>query len=160
MSVTKSIIEELKKAIQEKREVETKAFEALLHKNFSESVKEATFYSLPMNNILNIVKKVDFSSISKNTLETLFANTSRNHPHESALLLHAIDIDEESLFTMNDIINILTQLKTCPLCVLLGQKSEEENLKPEIDYEHEIKQLKEEITKLKAEKPKETKNRR
>ena len=97
---TKSKIEDLVKSLIQGGEEEKIKSRNLLIENIQEAINAPIFYSLPFNEISEIVSKVDFSNknITKepiSVMETLIERTNELHAKDAVLLLN--DIKSNSL---------------------------------------------------------------
>ena len=125
-----------------------------------EAVQMESFYQLPINAIVTIVDKVDFSMCSDQVklLKSLVENVVKFHPNEPDVfhLFGAIKLDRFSGIQTNHLIDIIGSFTNSPLCCLLSSLHNEELQLPSIDtsYElqQEIKSLKTQIQELKSEK--------
>ena len=76
----------------------------------------------------------------------LISNMNVNKGVESTLLLNVIKKEEA---TLEECIKILSKFEHCPLCRRMNELCQENRKLPELDYEHEICDLKKEINKIK-----------
>ena len=97
------------------------------------------FYQLPLNNLLNVIKESDFSSIDDqlHIIKTIIQNTVDYYPDSAALLLHSFDL-ENCFLTLEDCIGIIKCFKTCKICQRLCDLYQEYQQLPEKDFSGEI----------------------
>ena len=139
-------LSKLKDSIENQNTETIDFFSNLISENFSELILSFSddFCSLPLQNILSIISKSDFTDFSYETLKQLIKNILDHHKEKETILLlneiHCEDCDISyedyfdiiSLFSSSDIINIL--------CKTFKNHQE----LPVIDYQHEYLELQEE----------------
>ena len=112
----------------------------------SESIKEPSFYTLPIANLCSILSKtsiknpIDYTNI----LLDMIPNTIKEHQDDSALLLQNINADSLSL---NDCINVIKSFANLSVCKRFGFLYEKEV--SECDIRSQLNQKEEEIQRLK-----------
>ena len=141
----KSLVLKLSRALDEGAGNEAIEFgEDVLIDSIEDVIKEDSFYSLPTNEIVKIVKKSELND-SEN-LKLLVSKMSEQKGEESVLILNAIEAENLSL---DECIGIISSLSHCSICRVVGRLfGDDENL-PERDYEHELEALKKENEELK-----------
>ena len=138
---TRSIIKKLNKVIVEKEsQDEINNITDLIVEKITEAANEPLFYSLPFEQISNIIKKVEFSNEDKVKepfilLQTLIQRTSEVHEKEAVLLLNAIKVDKLPHLTLDDTIDIVSKFTKCEILTKLGKLNTEEKSLLEPDYE-------------------------
>ena len=145
----KSVINRLITEINtKKREDVINAYIDVLADNIAEVAKQSLFYTLPINTISTVVQKVDFNEENDPLplMRAITAGTNRSHKQESVLLLNAFSDDKLPPLTIEQIIGILSELKSSALLTKLGDLQEEENHLLVRDYEGEIAALRKEIS--------------
>ena len=123
----------------------------LVAESIAEISKLALFYTLPFDTISSIVKKVDFNeeNDAPEILRYITAGTNRTHKNEAILLLNDFSADKLPNLTIDNIIGIVSEIKSSALLTKLGELQEEENHLLVRDYEGEISLLNREISSLK-----------
>ena len=152
----KSILRKLNKAIADKNSDNIKFAEELIIENIEHIYKEPLFYSLPFDEISNIIKRIEFGNNDEVTepfelLHTLLKKTSEVHEKEAVLLLNDLKIDNLPQLTIDEIISILSKFTKNELLTKLGELYTEEKSLLRPDYEHIIEEQNHEIAKLKEE---------
>ena len=145
----KSVINKLIKAINDnKNEDVINTYIDVIADNIAEVAKQPLFYTLPFNTISAIVQKVDFNEENDPLplMRAITAGTNKSHEKESVLLLNAFSDDKLPPLTIEQIIGILSELKSSALLTKLGDLQEEENQLLVPDYEGEITDLRKEIS--------------
>ena len=128
------------------------SFKDILVDSFSQTAQEKTFYSLPLEIILDVISKVDFSSFEcdASLLKTIVKNTVSSYPNikETLFLLHFIKANCIPL-TLNECVSILSLFKNSELCMKLGELyNEVDSPSLEVDYDIKLKEKEEEIKSL------------
>ena len=123
------------------------SFKDSLVESFPQTAQEKTFYSLPLEIILDVISKVNFSSFhcDASFVKTIVKNTVAAHPNEkeTLFLLHFIKTNFIPL-TFNDCINILSLFNNSELLMKLGK------LYFESGYELKFKEKEEELKSLQS----------
>lgn len=122
--------------------------ESNLSKKISILVEFPRFYSMPLNNIANIVKKVDFKDVDNpyEFIYSLIKKLTKEHK-DTHFILKSINCDDLN-FSLKQCIDIISLFKNCPLLSKIVKLFDEMNNQPEYDYEYILKQKEEEIEKL------------
>ena len=130
-------------------------YEEIIVDSIKEAAEEKSFYQLPINEILKIIRKRQIKDID--LIYKISSMTNENKGSESILLLNAVDIEEISL---EECIKIISSFTSSPICRKTGELFEESMKDPAFDYEYEINSLKKENEELKnkVEEPKNAKN--
>jgi surface protein len=115
--------------------------------SIEEVVEEELFFSLPTNEIVKIIQKSDISNAE--TYSNIISRMCEVKKGEAALILNVVESKEA---TFEECVKIISSLKSSPICVRLGDLYEENEKMPEIDYEHEMSKLKQEIEEHKQQK--------
>ena len=118
--------------------------EDIIAEEIIEYTKEDSFYELPTNEILKIIGKSCIENAE--IIFNIIIKMRENKGEESTLLLNVIKKEEA---TLEECINILSKFEHCPLCRRMNELCQENRKLPELDYEHEICDLKKEINKIK-----------
>ena len=113
-----------------------------------------SFFELPMKNIYNIVKKVDFSNMapqrSEKIIQNLISKTTSHHGDESCLLLNSIHCNDCD-YSFSQYMHMLKLFTTSEMCFRMYKLYEDmESNSVNYDYEYELDQLKKENSKLAA----------
>ena len=147
-----SIVKKISNGEQRKEEID-KLEKELIH-NIDEASKYECFFKLPLNNILSIISKVDFTMFDEKNealtlLNTIVIKTIQAHfeEKETVLILQSIDLTD-MLFTYDEIFSILEKFTNCPILKQYCQLYNENQSLPEKDRDYEIKQKDLEIQKL------------
>ena len=139
-----NLISKLKTLIEESGNKDRiMALEDSIAGEIEEFVKEESFYEIPTNEILKIVEKSEFGDIK--IICELASRMSENKGEESTLLLNVIKTEEA---TLEECIKILSKFEHSPLCKRTSELFNEDKKQPEVDYEHEIDELKKENEEL------------
>jgi hypothetical protein len=126
------------------RENAIEKFKDVLAEAIVETVSEDSFYSLPKKEILTILKKSKIENVE--LLSSIVSQMINKMGEKSCSLLKVIDPKDA---TFEECISIISQFDKCPICRRIGQLHDDYKKLPDIDYEHENKELKREIEKLK-----------
>ena len=150
MKTTSNLLETLKEKAENKKNISD--MDSLCQEaadNINDLYKDSKFYSLPISIINSVIQKVDFSEISDSipVLKEIIVNTTKNHPNDSALLLHSIKIHYSLLF--ENCVSLLGSFSTCYLCTKLASLYSEQTHSVDIDYDYELLTKEKEIQKLK-----------
>ena len=154
---TKSFIEKLNKAIIERKSADViNGYADVIVENIIEASSEPLFYSLPIEQISTIIKKVEFANKDEINdpiplLQTLIQKTSEIHNEDAVLLLNGLKIDNLPSLLLDDIIGIVSKFTKCELLTKLGELYIEEKSLLRPDFSFMIKQLEGEVTKLNQE---------
>ena len=121
---------------------------SVLAENIEETSKNQNFYKLPLDLVLGVVGKVDFSETNKysSIIERIIENTTKQYPKNSSLLLHHIKC-KYCNFSLDECVNLLQTFSTCELCNKLGEIFRENDVS--YDYEFALTQKEKEIERLK-----------
>ena len=142
--MSQRLISKLKTLLEEGGSKErVTSYENIIIDQIEEYVKKDDFYSLPTNEILKIIGKIDNEDIE--VLFELISKMGENKGEEPILLLNVIKREEA---TLEECIKILSKFKQSPLLQLTSELFSENESFPEPDYIHEIETLKKEIEKL------------
>lgn len=109
-----------------------------------DTIEDESFYSLPIEEIIKIVKKSRISEAPM--LNKLVSSINKYNEEESPLILKAI---EPNKMTFDECIGIISCLKNCPICTRIGQLYRDESSISINDCQRENEDLKKEIIKLK-----------
>ena len=120
------------------------SYEDWIIEEIEKHVKDASFYSLPTEEIVRIIEKSSINDAK--LLMELTGNMSNNKGKDAVLLLNVISSEEA---TFEECVKIISNFSKCPLCSRLGNLFNSEERQPEYDYQHEIDELKKENEKLK-----------
>ena len=153
---TKLIIQKLHKAIKSKNEDNIKLTEDILAETITEASNEPYFYSLPIDQLSEVINKVDFSNDDEikepiQLLQTLIRKTSEYHDKESVLLLSTIKVENLPSLSIDDIICLISNFTGSELLIKLSELYYEEKSLLRPDYSHTISELTNEIHNLKQE---------
>jgi pyrrolidone-carboxylate peptidase len=140
-------IKELVRILEKGDKIKTETIEENIAESIEEAIKEELFFSLPTNEIIKIIQKSDISNAK--TYFIIISRMCEVKGGEAAIILNAVESKEA---TLEECIKIVSSLKCSPICVRLGELFTENEMQPEIDYEHEIFKLKKEIEELKQQK--------
>ena len=129
---------------------------ALLEESIAEDIEKATkekqFFSLPLNNILNIVKKTNLSEQEDpiSLIKTIITKTIENHSEEkeTLLLLDSLKTNDIEL-TLEQCVDILSLFTQCNIFIQLNKRFHENDKEVDIDTYFIIEQKEKEIEKLK-----------
>ena len=144
------IIKKLINSINERHDTETiDGYINELCNNITDAVNEPILYTLPFDQITNIMRKVDFGNKEKikdpfALLQTIIHKTSEVYNNEAVLLLNYIKIGN-LYFTIDNIISVLSRFTNSELLTKLGEVYSEEKNSVEPDYSYEIEKLKREL---------------
>ena len=151
MSSLKNIINKLKIAASYESGDAIKKLEKSLSDELVEVSKIPSFYSMPIQTILNVVKGAELDEEDyEKVFKTIVQHIDEKYPNDSALILNAIPSPYSGI-NLSSLIKIISQLTHSPLCVLLGKLYNEEQSQVVVDYEYQYNQAKKEIKKLKQE---------
>ena len=148
-----TVIKKISNEINDKNRPEMiESFKDILIDSFDLTSQEKTFYSLPLEIVLEVISKVDFSSFDCDVslLKTIVKHTVTAHPEEkeTLFLLHLIKTHFFPL-TLNDCVKILSFFSNSELCIKLGELYNEMNSPSlEVDYDLKLKEKEEEIKSL------------
>ena len=120
------------------------SYEDLIIEEIEKHVKDASFYSLPTEEIVRIIEKSSINDAK--LLMELTGNMSNNKGKDAVLLLNVISSEEA---TFEECVKIISNFSKCPLLKRLGNLFNSDAILPERDYQYEIDELKKEIEKLK-----------
>ena len=142
----RSIIEELFTSIKEKNEEAINSAEKDLIEKITETANEQTFYSLPIDQISNIIRKVDFTNkdIVKEPitlLQTIIQKTTEVHEKDAVLILNDIRVEKFPQISTDNIINIISKFTSSEILTKLWELYEEEKHSVTSDYEFTIDNL-------------------
>ena len=147
-----TVIKKISNEINEKNRPDViETFKDVLVDSFELTAQEKTFYSLPLEIILDVISKVDFSSFQcdASLLKTIVQNTITAHPNEkeTLFLLHFLKTNSIPL-KLNDCVSILSLFKNSELCMKLGELyAEIDSPSLEVDYDLKLKEKEEEEIK-------------
>ena len=135
----KKLIKELEKAISSNSKAKIDDIEKIMGKNIREISKESDFYNLPIENIVSIVSKADFTEEGNvvKILQRIIENTTKNYPNESILLLPFIKENYLESLQIGECLTLLKSFSNCPLCIKLNQLFEYEQSLLQRDLEYE-----------------------
>ena len=139
-----NLVQQLNNAILQNGNVS--AYEKQIAKKIKIYVDIDDFYNLPFQNILNIVKNIDFDENEDDAVEicqTLISNTYEHYPDQTIQFLNVI---QSSSFNEDEIVEILSAFTESPLLVAYFKPILEKKTFPDKDYDYEIEQLKNNIT--------------
>ena len=135
------IISKLSKLLSEGASNESiEAHEELIIDEIEKHVKDASFYSLPTEEIVRIIEKSSINDAK--LLMELTQNMSNNKGKDAVLLLNVISSEEA---TFEECVKIISNFSKCPLLKRLGNLFNSDAILPERDYQYEIDELKKEI---------------
>ena len=120
------------------------AHEELIIDEIEKHVKDASFYSLPTEEIVRIIEKSSINDAK--LLMELIRNMNKNKGKDAVLLLNVISSEEA---TFKECITNISNFSEFTICTRLGDLFNSDAILPERDYQHEIDELKKEIEKLK-----------
>ena len=142
------------------------SIEEILTSEVTKVVDGKTFFSLPLNNILSVVSKIDLleqedpisfiQTIIKEDpisfIQTIIKQTLTYHPkeRETLLLLHSLKVDDIEP-SLEQCVNILSLFTQCDIFHQLNKRYEEFKTMTEIDLEYVIDSKEKEIDNLKEE---------
>ena len=131
-----------------------KDFETTLCNNFAEACKLNNFFNLPINSILSIVSKVDFTKIEDyiGSIISLITETIKAHPieQETLFLLYSLDFKPLTL-TLDDCIKILSLFKKSSLLIQLNTLYNLSISEVDVDYEFQLEETKKKLEKAEEE---------
>jgi hypothetical protein len=142
-----SYITKLALLLNEGDEIKAEVIREYIAESIEEALEEENFFSLPMNEIVNIIQKSDISN--PETYSNIISRMYEVKGGDAAIILNAVEAKEA---TFEECIKIISSLKCSPVCVRLGDLHAEDTKQPEIDYEHTISKLEKEIEQLKKQK--------
>jgi hypothetical protein len=125
-------------------ETEAEAIKERIAESIEEAINEEIFFLLPTNEIVKIIKKSDISDAE--AYSKIISRMCEVKGVETALVLSVVELKEA---TFEECVQIVSSLKSSPICVRLGDLYAENEMMPERDYEHEILKLEQEIEELK-----------
>ena len=142
-------VQDYYKAILERNDESTlNQFETELAKNIENLSIGNSFFELPMDNLIKIIRKADFASMepknSEKTIQNIIKKTTENHPEQSGLLFNCIHC-RDCNFDFNQYIKMLKSFSTSEMCsriVALYQDLDATSVN--YDYEYELNELKKE----------------
>ena len=141
----KNVIGKLHVLVNERgKQSKIDAFEEIIIDEIADTIEDEDFYSLPIEEIVKIIKKSEISEAS--VLIKLVSNTNKYKEAESPLILKAI---ESSKMSFDDCVGIISCLKNCPICTRIDELYKAERSMPTIDYKKENENLRKEIIELK-----------
>ena len=120
------------------------SYEDWIIEEIEKHVKDASFYSLPTEEIVRIIEKSSINDAK--LLMELTGNMSNNKGKDAVLLLNVISSEEA---TFEECVKIISNFSKCPLLKRLGNLFNSDAIIPEPDYQYEIDELKKEIEELK-----------
>ena len=125
-------------------------YENSIAENFEKFYKDNNFYELPLDTIIDIVKKVDFSSIEDNlpVIQNLINKSIEKFHDKACLLLAAIDFSYIQL-TLNEAINILGRFTVSSLCTTISKLNKELEAEVDFDIDFALSEKDKEIETLK-----------
>ena len=143
----KQLDDELKKSFPNKDLINS--LQLALSNDITNASSLEEFYNLPITNIFNIIKKVDFSIQDDyyGLLKTIIKNASKKHG-DAVCLLDAF-ICEYCDLALNEIIDILKCFEHSQLLIKLGQLYDESEKLVDIDFEFELEAKEKKIEELK-----------
>ena len=161
-SIVKNLNEEL---MDTNRKNIIDMYEEKLSRNFENLSNSESFFDLPINNILSIISKVNFSDIETNLpkLIEIIKKTISSHKNEkeTLFLLDCIKVPNDAQsFSFNDCISIFQSFTNNNLCVTLGKLYAVEEQQPILDYEYQLNNKEKEIEILREQIELIPKNRR
>ena len=139
-----------------KRDEKIEAYETTLSIHIEELVENNNFYKLPVDRIIKIINKSDFSDIEDEELKTLLENIIKNsieaHHNESETLLFLQIISQKTQsLSHEEILSFLSLFTDCPLLVQLCEYCNEQEKEVEVDNSYELGILQKEISRMKKE---------
>ena len=152
----KQLIDEINKVNEGEQKENSNEFikqkENEILKKFDQIKNSKTFFTLPLNIILSIVSKYDFSDYDDDCFEFIkfiVEKTIEQHSDEREIQflinsLHNID----GILDFSEIVEILSLIPNCDLFKQLHKSYEENEKSPEIDYEYELSQKDKKIEEL------------
>ena len=154
---TKLVIKNLRRAIKQQHSQDAiNGYTEILIGTIKETINEPLFYSLPFDQISNIIRSVDFAepSIIEDpiaALQTIIQKTSETHQEKAILLLNDIKLDNLPELALNEIISVVSKFKSNELLTKLGEAYEYNECLVQLVDTRESDRLKMEITMLKEE---------
>ena len=115
---------------------DVKQYEKKIAERIKTYVDVDSFYQLPINNILNVVKQADFEDVDNGVdiLCNLIHRVSDKYQDQAILLLNVIP----DVFTDEQIPKILSGFKNCPLLAHYMRSQIEKEGFPVVDYQYRI----------------------
>ena len=144
-------IDKLKQEINgENRKEIIDSFEESIAEDMTKATKEKQFFSLPLNNILNIVSKTNLSEQEDpiSLIKTIITKTIENHSKEkeTLLLLHSLNTNDIEL-TLEQCVDILSLFTQCDIFIQLHNKFHENKQIVDIDTDYLIEQKEKDLYK-------------
>ena len=148
-------IQALKKELNEgKRSDVINVIEELIADDMTKATKDKTFFSLPLNNILNIVSQIIMEKQDDpvSLIKTIITRTIEAHSKEkeTLFLLHSLKTDEIDL-TVQQCVDILSLFTPVDIFVQLHQKFKEYSELTDVDSDSVFTEQQKEIERLKEE---------
>ena len=155
----KTIDKLIKEINGENRKELIDSLEGAITEDLTKVIKEKQFFSLPLNNILNIVSKIYLSEQEDpiSLIKTIITKTIENHSEEKETLLLLSSIKTNDIeITLEQCVDILSLFKQCDIFIQLNKKYHENDKEVDIDRGYLIEQKEKEILELKQELTKRT----
>ena len=111
--------------------------EETIIEDIADAIEEESFYSLPIEEIIKIIKKSESSEVL--LLKKLVSNMSEYKEEASPLILKVIDSNKMSI---DECIDIISCLKSCTICTRIGQLYQASGSLPVVDFRQENENLK------------------
>ena len=103
------------------------SYEDLIIEEIEKHVKDASFYSLPTEEIVRIIEKSSINDAK--LLNELTENMNKNKGKDAVLLLNVISSEEA---TFEECVKIISNFSECPICTRLGDLFNSEGSLPEL----------------------------
>ena len=121
-----------------------KTQEDLIIESIDEIAKENDFYKLPTKEILEIIGRSNIEDVE--LLCGIVSKMNESKGKDSILLLNEINPENT---TLEECVKIISSFKSSKFCRRIGKLFEENENSPEVDFQHEIGELKKQIEKQK-----------
>ena len=122
-----------------------------ISKQIEQTVNCKEFFNLPIENILNIVEKVDLTDIDDSIefLKTFITKTVEKHSNERETLSLLFSLKTQSLnLSFEEIIEIIQLFKNSSLCRQLGNAYTYNSQLPTVDFDFLLEEKDEKIQNL------------
>ena len=127
-------------------------YETIIAENIIQAIQQESFFSLPLNNIVNIVSQINFSEQDDpiSCIKTIISQTIKNHleEKETVLLLSSVKTNKIEL-TLDQCVDILSLFTRSNICMRLHKKYQDFKQIVDIDPNYEINEKEKEIQHLK-----------
>ena len=129
-------------------------YEQLVSKHIESVLNDKSLYTIPLNNLINIIKLIEFDVLEdpKEFTKTYIKNATLSHSTELDVLDLLKYIQTNNIeYTLNECIDIFNSFDNIPLCHTLVSTYRENESLPDVDYEYELSKRANEIEELRSE---------